>query len=144
MSSKVWVVIEFDGDKYDAHVFTSQNDAEHYANERLGGEGVCACSSCCPTVVVVPSVLVGREEIKGKVEDWGVQVPDVNESFVEGLMEEIDWEGIDVAPEEVRERFIKEKGHEVRREACEILREFLMDELKDYIESQCHCDDQEG
>lgn len=144
MSNKVWVVIEVDGDKYDAHVFASRSDAEHYANERLGGEGVCPCSSCCPTVVVVPSVLVGREEPKAPVAEWGVQVPDVNESFVEGLMDEIDWEGLDVAPQDVRERFMVEKGEEVRKEACEILREFLLDEIKDYIESQYHCGEQEG
>lgn len=139
MGDKVWVVIEADGERYDAHVFRNRSDAEHYANERLGGEGVCACSSCCPDVKIVETVLVDRQEVKHDDSHWGVQVPDINETFVEGLMEEIDWEGIEVAPEEVKEKFFKEKGEEVRREAQNILKEFLLDELKDYLETQCRC-----
>ena len=134
MNDRVWVVVESREGEMDVHVFEHEADARNYSQERLGGEGTCSCSCACPDLRILPTQLNRREELAVDDAPWGVEIPGVNATFVEGLLEEIDFESSQGSPKDLSEEFFRAKGDKLKREAAELVHDFVMDELRDYLE----------
>lgn len=142
MNDRVWVVVESREGEMDVHVFEHEADARNYSQERLGGEGTCSCSCACPDLRILPTQLHRREELAEDDSPWGVEIPGVNATFVEGLLEEIDFESSQGSPKDLSEEFFRAKGDKLKREAAELVHDFVMDELRDYLEhgaDGCFC-----
>ena len=134
MNDRVWVVVESREGEMDVHVFEHEADARNYSQERLGGEGVCACACACPDLKILSTQVHRREELAEDDSPWGVEIPGVNATFVEGLLEEIEFEASEVTPQEISEEFFRVKGEKLKQEAAELVHDFVMDELRDYLE----------
>jgi hypothetical protein len=139
MSDRLWVVVErIGGEVTGAEVFSDENDARHYYEERIKSPDV----SPSDEIFLVPSVLHSRQPIAEDETLWGVEIPDVNAEFVEGLLEEIEYEPAEAAQEALTARFLREKRDKLKQEASERVREYVLDELRDYVEhglEGCSC-----
>jgi hypothetical protein len=130
MIDKLWVVVQrIGGEVSGAEVFERESDARNFYEERIHGSDF----SPCDEIYLLPSVLHRREETLVDETPWGVEVPDVNAEFVEGLLEEMD-EEMPLPHPDLTARFLREKRDKLQSEAAERVRGYVLDELRDYIE----------
>lgn len=137
-NDKVWVVVQRSQGKINSvEVFEYEADAKNFYNELRRSFGIESAEPCEGEVCLFETTLHSREEIPTNETPWGIEIPDVNAEFVEGLIEEMQSQGMELAAtskEALTAQFLEKRAEKLQAEANELVRDFVLDELKDFLE----------